>query len=92
MSQTDLFALGLDRAMTPAERRRFLRSSPKPSGYAWSPGTGPEGETCKTCKHIYRRRMGRVYLKCGLARQNWTRGGATDILASSPACRKWEAR
>lgn len=38
-----------------------------PKGYAAPPGTGPKGETCKTCVHICRRSMGKTYLKCGLA-------------------------
>lgn len=67
------------------------RSEPKPHGYAWTPGTGPEGETCKTCKHIARIRMSKTYLKCGLNRSNWTHGPGSDIRAGSPACKKWEA-
>lgn len=78
-------------AMTPAERRRLFnpRKGPKPSGYAAPPGTGPQGETCKTCQHIERISYAKTYLKCGkFAAQ--THGKKTDILASSPACRLWE--
>lgn len=63
----------------------------RPNGYADVPGHGPEGETCKTCRHIVRIRRSRVYFKCHLARAGWTHGTGTDILASSPACRLWEA-
>jgi hypothetical protein len=61
-----------------------------PRGYYAPPGTGPEGETCRTCKHLYRREMGKTYFKCHLERHRWTGGGATDIRTTSPACRGWE--
>lgn len=59
--------------------------------YADAPGTGPDGETCKSCRHIYRKHMGKTYLKCELTRAWWTGGGGTDIKAGSPACSKWQA-
>lgn len=62
------------------------------NGYAGIPGTGPEGETCKTCKH--KRSMSNTgtkhWIKCQLRRATWTGGEGTDILARSPACSKWE--
>lgn len=63
----------------------------KPWGYFMPPGTGPSGETCKTCKHLTGRGgvAGR-YLKCERARSKWTHGRKTDILAGSPACSGWE--
>ena len=57
-------------------------------GYAALPGTGPAGETCKTCRHA--KRFG-GYSKCGLQRNAWTGGEGTDILLKSPACRRWES-
>lgn len=65
----------------------------KPRGYVRPPGTGPAGETCGSCQHKHRREgvAGR-YLKCSLARGLWTGGRASDILAGSPACEKWERR
>lgn len=78
-----------DHALTPAERRK-LRGPPKRSGYAHIPGTGPEGETCGTCKHKIAMR-GR-FLKCELRYETWTHGYGTDILARSPACKFWSAR
>ncbi len=66
------------------------RKEPTPSGYAARPGTGPEGETCRTCKHLVRRHYARVYLKCGLTEAAWTGGRKTDVLARSPSCAKWE--
>ena len=85
----DLF--GLDRALTPRERKGLKRSGPVPRGYVMPPGTGPEGETCGSCKHLYRNQMAKTYLKCNLARHKWTGGGGSDIRAKSPACQKWEA-
>lgn len=61
-------------------------------GYAARPGSGPEGETCKTCEHIARKEMGKTYLKCGLMQAQWTGGPGTDIRASAPACSKWLAK
>lgn len=66
------------------------RKSPVPNGYAWRPGTGPEGETCGSCKHLVRRQYSGTFLKCALMRDQWTRGGATDIRARAPACKFWE--
>lgn len=62
----------------------------KDAAHAAPPGTGPEGETCKSCLHIYRNRLSKVYLKCDLMRAHWTGGGGTDIRAKDPACSKWE--
>jgi len=65
---------------------------PKPKGlYAMPPGSGPSGETCGSCKHLYRNRMAKVYLKCSLCRAKWTSGAGTDIKARSPACSKWQS-
>lgn len=75
------------------EARALLRGrkTTQPRGYAAPPGTGPAGETCKSCRHIYRNRMAKTYLKCRLMQASWTGGVATDIRASAPACRRWEA-
>jgi hypothetical protein len=79
-------------AMTPAERKKLFRPSTKKSGYAHIPGSGPEGETCGSCKHKVRRSDSSVrsFLKCGLRKASWTNGTGTDILARSPACKFWE--
>ncbi len=63
-------------------------------GYAAEPGTGPEGETCKTCQHKVTcgNYGGKHYIKCKLREATWTNGEGTDILARSPACSKWEAK
>jgi len=56
-------------------------------GYANPPGTGPSGETCGSCKHIFRTKR---YRKCELRKATWTHGPGSDILARSPACKSWE--
>lgn len=60
-------------------------------GYAYHPGTGPVGETCKTCRHrVQMQGSSQRWSKCELARATWTNGKATDILASAPACKFWK--
>lgn len=78
--------------LTIAEARVLTRKGTPPKGYAAPPGTGPKGETCGTCDHILRRRLGKIYLKCGKAEYKWTGGPGSDIRARAPACRLWEPR
>ncbi|HJE22105.1 MAG TPA: hypothetical protein K8W01_00385 [Methylorubrum populi] len=84
----DLF--NLDRTLTPSERRQ-LRGGTQAKGYAAKPGTGPAGETCGSCDHLVRKRLAKVYRKCGLMERHWTGGKDTDVLATAPACRNWQA-
>lgn len=63
------------------------RKGTQPRGYYAPPGTGPEGETCGSCRHISLRGK---YRKCTLNRDRWTNGPGTDILARAPACSSWE--
>lgn len=63
----------------------------KPNGYASQPGTGPDGETCGTCKHLTQFEQSKRWHKCRLTEQCWTHGRASDVLVRSPACRFWEA-
>src|ERR1043166_2106187 len=81
-----------ERALTAKERRKFLfgQISTVPRGHAAPPGTGPAGETCKTCEHYTLRKWAKAYRKCGLMREHWTSGGRTDIRARDPACRLWK--
>lgn len=91
MSISDL--LKLDRALTPQERRLLFHTPAKENaGYAATPGTGPLGETCRTCKHLVRKQFSRAYLKCALMEAVWTGGPGTDIKAGSPACAHWERK
>jgi hypothetical protein len=52
-------------------------------------GTGPKGETCRTCRHKIR--VG-GFLKCGLMERHWTHGAASDLKARWPACWYWSAK
>lgn len=80
-------------ALTPSESKRRRKPTRK-RGYVMPPGTGPKGETCKSCKHkvTYGMRSGRSFVKCGLMRDRWTHGPGSDIYASAPACQKWEKK
>lgn len=89
MTVKDLFGNELTEAQAIALMKR---KATQPRGYAAPPGTGPAGETCKTCKHRVRLgvRSGRVFQKCGLNERNWTHGPGSDIRAKAPACKFWE--
>jgi hypothetical protein len=92
---TDLFTWSPGSEPVTAEEFRKAhpdigRKSPKPSGHAAQPGTGPKGETCGSCAWLYRKRLGKTYRKCGLMEQHWTGGYGTDVRAKDPACSKWE--
>jgi hypothetical protein len=66
----------------------------EPRGGADRPGTGPKGETCGSCEHLFRVRTGsgKSFPKCLLNRAKWTHGGATDVRVRWDACSKWEAK
>lgn len=68
------------------------RRDPVPSGHVAAPGSGPAGETCRSCAHLARVEYARDYLKCGLNRHNWTGGRKTDVRAGDAACSKWESK
>jgi hypothetical protein len=93
MNQAHLFGEPLTQEPTPQLEAsgKKKRKPTRPNGYAAQPGTGPEGETCGTCKHHCQIRYSRTYHKCGLIRHLWTGGPGSDILVRSPACRSWEA-
>ena len=63
-----------------------------PSGYAWMPGTGPEGRCCKHCKFFFRKEMGKTYFKCEKVRKYWTGGSGTDIKANAKTCRLFKEK
>ena len=82
----DLFGIPI---FEPAPKKKGTKAN----GYAARPGSGPVGETCRSCIN-YRSVHGhqRPYLKCALCQKNWTNGPGTDIKAKSPACFFWEAQ
>lgn len=65
--------------------QRRTRGTPYPVG------SGPVGETCRTCRHYTIKQMAGTYRKCGLMERYWTKGPGTDIRASWPACKAWES-
>lgn len=77
-----------------AEDMDLFGSAPAPlrksDGYFMMPGTGPAGETCRTCKHYSVSDRGK-YRKCLRMERRWTHGPGTDILARAPACSGWES-
>lgn len=79
----------VDEALEIERHGKKKRRETKANGYAARPGTGPAGETCKTCAHACYHTMAKRYWKCGLMRQVWTGGPGTDIRLSSPACSFW---
>lgn len=63
-------------------------STPTP-GHAARSGSGPSGETCGTCAHLFRYSFGIPHIKCGLL---WPRKVRPDIRYEDAACRKWQQR
>lgn len=64
------------------------RGAGRPNGYAAEPGSGPTGESCKTCDNCVRVKLSsKSVYKCELVA--WTGGRATDVLVTAPACRFW---
>lgn len=68
---------GLDQQAGPAN----------PCVTVWGPG--PEGERCRSCRHLVRPGANRAWPKCSL--RAITRGAATDHRVTWPACGRWEA-
>lgn len=82
----DLFGEEVVLVAKPKSRKRVR-------GYAADPGTGPEGETCGSCKYIHRVKnwSGRKYwAKCGHPLGYISHSTASDIKVRAPACRCWE--
>lgn len=64
----------------------------RPLAYPAAPGTGPDDQTCGSCKHCWSTRSGsggpKRYYKCGL--MSMSRSANTDIALRSEACSYWE--
>jgi hypothetical protein len=70
-----------------------LRATTTPKrGHADRPGTGPDGETCGSCKFLVKKQMAKAYTKCELTKKTWTGGGGSDIRHKDPACSFWFAK
>ena len=60
-------------------------------GYARPPGSGPSGETCKTCEHCTATSGGNWKgYKCAVIKHRWNHSPATDIALRSLACERWQ--
>lgn len=80
-------------AKTPLEKRREKRrAAEQPRGTYAAPGTGPAGETCRSCEHATQQGGRRTWYKCAKARSRWTGSRRTGIRLSTPACIGWEAK
>lgn len=66
------------------------RGKPKVNPLIRHFGKGPEGATCKGCKHQFFKKFSKTYSKCAL-RGN-TGGPATDHSSRYAACGKYEAK
>lgn len=83
MSEQDLFGQAID-------ERTIGKHRIQANGYARRPGTGPKGETCRSCRHSTGTGgHNHNYYKCLIIRHRWTKGPGTDILLKSPACEMW---
>lgn len=96
MTQLPLFDLPPAEPCEPAKPRIAANPGNRPYGKGRpctpsDPGTGPQGETCGGCLFLRRiqSRSGKTFLKCGVMRHAWTRGGGTDVKAKWPACGEW---
>lgn len=79
----DLFGQEIPDAPAPSRRLRQLRDFAHPA----KPGTGPAGQTCRTCANRCRVEGGtKIYQKCGLLKAAWTKGPATDLHCRDAAC------
>ncbi len=81
----DLFGQDIDERTIPVSQPQ--RRVTRPNGYARRPGSGPAGQTCKTCVHCVGTGAHKhIFYKCLVIRHRWTAGPGTDILLRSPAC------
>jgi hypothetical protein len=70
---------------------RHQQRKPVITGHAAPPGTGPNGETCRTCLHL---EGPAGYTKaCGLMRGYWEQRTQkqNDVRLKDAACAKWES-
>lgn len=82
------------RAIMGPDSRKRKRKPTQPKGYAALPGTGPEGKTCKDCRHkeTHSNTGAKSWIKCAAIKAKWTHGPGTDIRAGSPACSRFEPK
>lgn len=79
-------------ARSDAELRRERRRAYEiPKGHAWTPGSGPAGETCGTCRHRRFFKQSRAWYKCAKNESAWSHARHTDIRLRDAACKFWQA-
>lgn len=82
---TDLFGAETKEPETKSKRTYAAR------GFAARPGSGPAGETCRSCDHSTRVQAGAgTVWKCALGKASWTKSPKTDIRINAEACELWE--
>ena len=71
-----------------------VRPKYRAGGTPARPGSGPEGETCRTCANLFcwHWRGNRRYYKCKIIQHRWTSSYGTDIRLKYPACRFWKSK
>lgn len=79
----DVSLFGWDLPMQPKGKRNDAAR-----GNAAPIGSGPQGETCKTCIHAVCRTYSKRYWKCDLVKA--TCGPGSDIRLKWAACSRWE--
>lgn len=90
----DLFSTLPEGALTPAQRKALYARVPTKKGHYARPGSGPDGETCGTCRHYCTIETGsrKTFRKCQRTERSWTHGPGSDIRKKDPACLGWESR
>lgn len=81
----DVSLWGWDVPMKPTKAKRG-----QPKGNAAPIGSGPKGETCRTCAHSCFIKFAKTYWKCDLVQH--TGGPGTDIRLKWAACSRFEKR
>lgn len=88
---TDLFGEPITSPIPVVGNGEKPRHVTKAKGYPSPPGSGPEGQTCKTCaNYCVLPYHNKAYRKCLVIQHRWTHGPGTDIKASWPACSFWK--
>lgn len=88
----DLFGVVIQETTQASPKKKLVAN-----GYPKPPGSGPAGETCKTCefKHRIQIRSGKGFWKClkfhsPQTQHQWSGCISSDIRLKSPACSFWE--
>lgn len=75
----------------PYGARPLIEKVKRRDGYAAAPGTGPYGESCRTCRYICGVRGNEYASGCAIGKKG-PYGGRLFISPDAAACRKFEAR